>query len=1715
LAFVHNTPTSNAALTLDNVLISSCFEVPTLEVAFTGESYATLTWEANTATQWNLEYVKGTGSNWTSIIVNSNEYEVTGLDANSTYRFRLQSLCSETEKSIYSEIVTTATSCNIISRLPFVENFDKAPQTGENRMLPCWSTYKTTTANGLPYIANNSSDRPPTSPNYLDFHHTRTGFNMVILPVLVDNIDIQAIQMSCKAFQRVLNQGHFLVGVMSDPEDPDSFVVVDTVTECVTANTWYDHTNTFSNYAGTGRYIALKMENGQGTVQNTFLVDNMAINYIAAESCEISSLSVSAQPTSATVSWAANDGVPEWIVEYKIENDQNYTSVGTVAVPAVTIDDLVSGITYNVRVKAICTDDESDWAAATFTTMGFLTNVPYATGFEDDIDNSLWAFRNTGSRNDWYTGNATFKDGVKSLYISNDKGISHAYTNNSACQVWAYRDFYFTPSDSNYVFSFDWKCTGENNYDWLSVYIGTPQQVDPLSSTSMSEPSAAIRFNNPLKGTQQFNGQSNWVHFETELNASQYAGTVQRLYFRWRNDGSGGSLPIAIDNVSLIAKGDVALPPVYSTMEMEVVSIDAISDQCDLTNIPVSFTVKQNSTTPITEFTARYTTTNAMVTETVILSDTLRQGEEYKHTFSIPANFVQENNYLLVEVMVEGDYYLPNNALLLSNFALVAPAAIPYYQDFSSVTIGKGGYFATDANNDDITWTVQNGKLQIATNDTANTNDWFLTTCLDIPVGKYEISYDYNALNVFTESFDVYCGVAPNPAGMIMPLASYTGFSKASTDYSASHIVDVPLAGTYYLGLHATSLAGTAGITFDNLSIKALSDVTITSGDHGSVMEEGLVTVYQNESMMITIVPEAGYHVSGIYVNGELVEGENIIFPNYQFFTFTPDQAEVTVHVEFTKNTFTIMSSINTYLDMVAGTITPEGIVEVDYGGSQSYQIHIAEHFHLHDVLINGESAMDQLTVIDEYNFRYDFEQVRRNSIIQVIAIVDSVHVIVRTHSGIGTVCGMPADATDAEVVYTYSVPFWGDFYASFVPERGYSVSASYNGIDVGFVEQYNLFEITSNHVFDIYFTKNTYTVATQAYGNGMITDGVTIEYDPDYVYNYTVTPNTGYYITSVMVNGVEQTITNPDLFTDSLSNIAENYNIVARFALHTYPITATAGNGGSITPNGTTSYGYGAIATYEINADQGHYVTSVNVDGTVTNYTATDNMTYWSQTFVVESTHAIEVTFATHTYTIEATAGIGGLITPSGINTYDHGATQVYTITPNTGYYISTVTVDGAVVAGFGGNTYTFANITANHTIAVTFTQYQYTITSGAATGGAISPTGTTTVAHGASQAYSITAATGYTVSTVVIDGSTTTVNAATYSHTFSNVTTNHDIFANFAINTYTVTVSQPANGTIAPGTQVVDHGSSVTFRVTPNEGYDIENIKVNGSNVAFTPDATGAASHTISNITANTTITATMKIKTFTITAIAGSNGTITPSGAVTVNYGGSQTYTITAHAGYMVENVQVDGVFVGAVTSFVFANVTSNRTIIATFVPITCHAPVNLYTTEITYTTAKLNWSHDGADAYIVTYMRRGDDNATIIPNITENYVEVQGLDTNAYYDWTVRAACGNVSESADAIYATFKTAKPTIIVGIDDFDPSQITVYSNQTRVYIVNEAGLVIQGVDIYDIYGRLIYTGSALNNPEIIDLNVATGTYMVRITMNGKINTYKVHIANN
>jgi hypothetical protein len=261
------------------------------------------------------------------------------------------------------------------------------------------------------------------------------------------------------------------------------------------------------------------------------------------------------------------------------------------------------------------------------------------------------------------------------------------------------------------------------------------------------------------------------------------------------------------------------------------------------------------------------------------------------------------------------------------------------------------------------------------------------------------------------------------------------------------------------------------------------------------------------------------------------------------------------------------------------------------------------------------------------------------------------------------------------------------------------------------------------------------------------------------------------------------------------------------------------------------------------------------------------------------ESSGTVTPTVNPTTYSITASAGSGGSISPSGSVVVNPGAEQTFDITADTGYHIDDVVVDGGSVGAVPS--YTFTNVQADHTISATFAIDTHTITASAGTGGSISPSGSVVVNHGASQGFTITADPNYHILDVLVDGGSV---GAVGSYTFTNVVASHTISATFAIDTHTITASAGAGGTISPsGSVVVNHGADQSFTIAADSGYHIDDVVVDGGSVG------AVGSYTFTNVVADHTISATFAQDTVSVTFA------VDPLGSGTTNPSGIQSYTV----------------------------------------------------------------------------------------------------------------------------------------------------------------------------------------------------------------------------
>ncbi len=222
------------------------------------------------------------------------------------------------------------------------------------------------------------------------------------------------------------------------------------------------------------------------------------------------------------------------------------------------------------------------------------------------------------------------------------------------------------------------------------------------------------------------------------------------------------------------------------------------------------------------------------------------------------------------------------------------------------------------------------------------------------------------------------------------------------------------------------------------------------------------------------------------------------------------------------------------------------------------------------------------------------------------------------------------------------------------------------------------------------------------------------------------------------------------------------------------YMITPTSGVGGTIDPSAITTLSAGSdSATYTIAADPGYTINDVLIDGVSIGVTDTVKFT------AVDGDHTLWALFAPDAYTIVPSSGAHGHITADTTQTVLAGSDITFNIEPDEGYHVALLTVDGAKVES--KNSYTFNDVSANHTIDVIFELDTFTITPSAGPGGTISPDTVQWLNDGSDSAtFTITPDYGYYIKDVKIDGVS---QGRLRAYKFEDISADHTIDATFAL--------------------------------------------------------------------------------------------------------------------------------------------------------------------------------------------------------------------------------------------------------------------------------------------------------------------------------------------
>ena len=493
-----------------------------------------------------------------------------------------------------------------------------------------------------------------------------------------------------------------------------------------------------------------------------------------------------------------------------------------------------------------------------------------------------------------------------------------------------------------------------------------------------------------------------------------------------------------------------------------------------------------------------------------------------------------------------------------------------------------------------------------------------------------------------------------------------------------------------------------------------------------------------------------------------------------------------------------------------------------------------------------------------------------------------------------------------------------------------------------------------------------------------------------------TLAPATGYVVdTGAMGVGdlayTDGSGTTTDNRTYTIDNVQEDQSIEPKWeALETYAVTYSVVdiNGGSEGgTNGTLSAsasrknmeGYskpsftsgeelheGSVVALTAVPDSGYRVQEWRVNGDVVQTTGgvTELGTSLTLENIAEDTE-ISVQFVEIGDRITVSAGSGGRITSAMVSdseqlenieegfTLAPNAQVVITAQPDAGYEVAGWSVNGVEVPGESALSYTYTAPAdgAGAAISVTFQQVEYPVSWGGSNGTVTASGytgGSAAIRGGTEVTFTAEAGEGYVLTGWTVNGEEVPAegnNSASLTWVVPNglaqdpPVNEYEIEAVFGRGSYSVTIGQPAYGTISADRDLssVMGGTQVTFTAVPQENYILTGWIVNG-------DTTDSRSltHTVT-IEGETTVSAVFVPSHYAVTYAVSDEkaGTINAEGyestPASVAYGESITFTAKANPYYFISGWQVDGKpqeGTANQTSFTLTNVTEPHNVTAVF-------------------------------------------------------------------------------------------------------------------------------------------------------------------------------------
>ena len=379
-----------------------------------------------------------------------------------------------------------------------------------------------------------------------------------------------------------------------------------------------------------------------------------------------------------------------------------------------------------------------------------------------------------------------------------------------------------------------------------------------------------------------------------------------------------------------------------------------------------------------------------------------------------------------------------------------------------------------------------------------------------------------------------------------------------------------------------------------------------------------------------------------------------------------------------------------------------------------------------------------------------------------------------------------------------------------------YTVDSNGNAVDTivltFIVRHTNLTESKANALADLFELQQT--------TGGFLTKSVVLsEVNPQPFAYIQATPFGSSTLRGFIIDGeFDETTTGSSVYSN-LGSSGTKRTISYLFA-KTYTINVTTDYGSSVSGSYPDTVVEGSNKYLHISKRQGYKLTSVILDDssqTIPSQTEASGEVMTISLENITSNHNLVVTSEPFKYTITTSAGSNGSITPSA--TVNYGSSKTINMSPSTGYEVNEVIVDGVNKGKI--TTYTFNNITDNHTISVTFKkldEQKFTVNCTTVQNGniSVSPSSATV---GTKITIYVNPSEGYRLKQ--IDSSpTVNINNNQFTMPAQNVTLT-PVFEKIEVQTYAITVGTSEHGTATASHTSASAGTTITMTATPGQGY------------------------------------------------------------------------------------------------------------------------------------------------------------------------------------------------------------------------------------------------------------------------------------------------------